>query len=104
MKRYYVYIITNKNNIVLYIGVTDNIIRLIYEHRKKLVRGFSQKYNLNKLIYFEETNDVTVAIKREKQLKIWHRNWKLNLIKNINPDFKDLSMKWYEGDSETSSE
>ena len=104
MKNYYVYIITNKYNTVFYVGMTDNLIRRIYEHKNKLIEGFSKKYNLFKLVYFEETNDVNEAIKREKQLKNWHRDWKLNLIKETNPNFKDLSIDWYKGDSEPSSE
>jgi len=104
MKTYYVYIITNKYNKVFYIGVTDNLIRRIFEHKNKLVEGFSQKYNLNKLIFYEETNDINEALKREKQLKNWHRAWKINLIKEKNPDFKELSLGWYEGDSEINSE
>ena len=104
MKTYYVYIITNKYNKVFYIGVTDNLIRRIFEHKNKLVEGFSQKYNLNKLIFYEETNDINEALKREKQLKNWHRAWKINLIREKNPDFKELSLGWYEGDSEINSE
>ena len=104
MKRYFVYIITNKYNTVFYIGVTSDIIKRIFEHKNKLVKGFSQKYNLIKLIYFEETNDVNKAISREKQLKNWHRQWKINLVRETNPDYKDLALEWYEVDSETSSE
>lgn len=92
-KSYYVYIITNFTNTTLYIGITNNLARRIYEHKNKLVKGFSGKYNLNKLIYYEETNDIYSAITREKQLKNWHRDWKINLIKNKNPDFQDLSEK-----------
>jgi putative endonuclease len=87
---YYIYIITNKWNTVLYIGVTDNIHRRIYEHKNKLVQGFSNTNNLNKLIYFEEYRDIKEAIRKEKQLKNWHRDWKFNLIKSKNPDLKDL--------------
>lgn len=89
-KTYYVYIITNTNDTVLYIGVTNNLQRRIYEHKNNLVEGFSKKYNLKKLIYFEETNDVNIAIEREKQLKNWKRKWKIDLIKSKNPGFTDL--------------
>ena len=88
--QFYVYIITNKINTVFYIGVTNNLIRRIYEHKEKLIKGFSNKYNLNKLVYFEILNDSYNAIKREKQLKNWHRQWKINLIKISNPNFSDL--------------
>ena len=91
MRKYYVYILTNKTDKVLYIGVTNNIIRRMHEHKAKLVEGFSSKYNLTKLVYYEETDDVYVAIEREKQLKRWHRDWKINLITKSNPDWKDLS-------------
>ncbi len=94
IKTYYVYILTNFTNTTIYIGVTNNLNRRIYEHKNKLAKGFSNKYNLKKLIYFEETNDVNSAIKREKQLKNWHRDWKINLIKSKNPEFMDLSTKW----------
>lgn len=96
-KTYFVYILTNFKNKVLYIGITNNLERRSYEHRNHLVKGFSDKYNLNKLIYFEEYRDVNTALAREKQLKNWHRDWKLNLIRSINPEFKDLL------DPETSS-
>ena len=94
MKQYYVYILTNKTDKVLYIGITSNLIRRIYEHKNKLVEGFTKKYNLSKLVYFETTNDVNSALIREKQLKNWHRDWKLNIINKHNPDWKDLSGEW----------
>jgi putative endonuclease len=90
-RQYYVYILTNKSNNVLYIGVTNDLIRRIFEHKNKLVEGFTKKYNLRKLVYYEATNDIESAINREKQLKNWHRNWKMNLIDQFNPDWKDLS-------------
>ena len=95
MKRYFVYVLTNNSNEVLYIGVTGNLKRRIYEHQNKLVKGFTEKYNLNKLIYFEETIDVHSAISREKQLKNWHREWKINLINDSNPNWSDLSGNLY---------
>ena len=84
-KYYYVYILTNKNDNVLYIGVTNNLKRRVYEHKNKLVVGFTDKYNLNKLIYYEWTNDVNSATEREKQIKKWRREKKDNLIKTTNP-------------------
>lgn len=87
---YYVYILSNFNRTTLYVGVTNNLSRRMYEHRDGLIDGFTKKYKLKYLIYFEETSDVNAAIAREKQLKNWHRNWKINLIKQMNPDLKDL--------------
>lgn len=87
---YWLYILTNKLNTTFYIGVTNNLSRRIYEHRNGLVEGFSKNYKLKKLIYFESFPDPINAIRREKQLKNWHRNWKINLIKETNPDFHDL--------------
>jgi len=92
--RYYVYLITNWNNKVMYVGVTNNLERRIYEHKKKLVKGFTKKYNINKLVYFEETSDVTVAINREKEIKKWRRDKKDQLVNKINPTWKDLSLDW----------
>ncbi len=104
MKRYFVYILTNKSNRVLYIGVTNNLTRRIWEHKQKLVEGFTQKYNCTKLVYFEDTESVYAAIEREKQLKNWHRRWKINLITENNPDWEDLTKKYnLFGDAETSS-
>ncbi len=86
-----VYILTNYLNTTLYIGVTNNLLRRIYEHKTKQNEGFSSKYNLNKLVYFETTESIEEALNREKQLKNWKREWKLALIKENNPEFKDLS-------------
>jgi putative endonuclease len=74
----------------LYIGMTNNLLRRIYEHKKKLIKGFTEKYGVDILVYFEETNEAAVAIIREKQLKRWKRNWKIELIESINPEWKDL--------------
>jgi putative endonuclease len=90
-KQYYVYILTNKSNKVLYIGVTNDLERRICEHRNEMVDGFTKKYNLNKLVYFETTTDVRSALEKEKQLKNWHRSWKINLINEFNSEWKDLS-------------
>ncbi len=87
----YVYILTNTSNTVLYIGVTNNITRRIYEHKNGLIKGFSLRYKLNKLVYCESCQNITDAIRREKQLKRWHREWKENLIRSINPQWQDLS-------------
>jgi putative endonuclease len=89
-KSYFVYIITNKNNNVLYTGITNNLIRRIYEHKEKIFKGFSAKYNLNKLVYFECTNDVKEDINREKQIKGGSRKKKLDLINSMNPNWEDL--------------
>jgi putative endonuclease len=90
-KQYYVYILTNKSNKVLYIGVTNDLERRMYEHKNKMIDGFTKKYNLTKLVYFEATTNINSAIEREKQLKNWHRDWKINLIEEFNPEWKDLS-------------
>ena len=87
---YYVYILTNKNNTVLYVWITNNIERRIYEHKNKLIEWFTSKYNLTKLVYFEEYENVNDAIKREKQLKKWRRKWKEELIEWKNPWRSDL--------------
>ena len=82
---------TNWNNKVMYLGVTNNLERRVYDHRNKLIKGFTEKYNVNKLVYFEETSDVAVAITREKEIKKWRREKKNALVKKVNPDWKDLS-------------
>ncbi len=81
---------TNKNNTVLYTGVTNNLIRRVCEHKEKLTKGFTSKYNVNKLVYFEETNSIDSAIKREKQIKAGSRQKKIDLINFLNPEWKDL--------------
>ncbi len=92
MNKYFVYILASKNNTTIYIGVTNNIERRIYEHKNNLIDGFSKKYNTHKLVYLEETNSIEDAIKREKQLKGWKRNKKDLLINSINPNWQDLSL------------
>ena len=91
---YFVYILSNWNDSVLYIGVTSNLPRRLYEHRNHLVDGFTQQYNVHKLVYYECTNDVYSAISREKQLKGWRRSKKDALIAKMNPDWHDLSADW----------
>ena len=91
MHRYWVYIITNQRATVVYVGMTNNIYNRTLQHKEKInPNSFSAKNNLNKLVYYEEFGDVNLAIKREKQLKNWHREWKENLIKEKNPEWKDL--------------
>ena len=92
---FYVYIISNNFRNVLYIGVTRNLERRLYEHKNKLIDGFSKKYNLNVLLFYETTEYALDAIAREKQLKKWNREKKFNLIKSINPELKDLSENWW---------
>lgn len=90
MKNYFVYILASKTG-TLYIGVTNNLVRRIYEHKHKLVYGFTYKYNINQLVYYQEFYNIEEAIRVEKKIKKWSRQKKLNLIKTINTDFKDLS-------------
>jgi putative endonuclease len=91
---YYVYLMTNRNDKVMYVGVTNDLRRRIFEHRNKLVKGFTEKYNVHKLVYFEETEDVTVAIEREKEVKKWRREKKNQLVIKTNPTWSDLSVQW----------
>ena len=92
--QYYVYILTNWNNKVLYIGVTNNLERRLYEHKMQLVDGFTKKYNVHKLVYYEYTSEVEAALAREKQLKGWTRKKKDSLIATMNPQWYDLSENW----------
>lgn len=92
-KIYYVYILTNLTNSVLYVGITSNLIKRIFEHKNKLVAGFTKKYNIWKLVYYEIHEDVQTALKREKQIKNLVRRKKIELIKTINPDFKELTFE-----------
>ena len=91
---YYVYLLTNWNNNVMYVGMTNNLERRMYEHKKKLLKGFTQKYNINKLVYFEETQEVNAAIMREKEIKKWRREKKDSLVNGENPQWKDLSLEF----------
>jgi len=90
MNKYFVYIMTNKNNSVLYTGVTNNLVKRVYEHKEKLIKGFTAKYNANKLVWFAETSSIEEAIKREKQIKAGSRQKKIDLINSMNPEWKDL--------------
>lgn len=89
----YLYILTNQYNKVFYIGVTSDLIRRIWEHKNDVIEGFTKKYGVHKLVYYEVAGDIEGAINREKQLKRWHREWKINLIKEFNPIFEDLYYK-----------
>ena len=95
MKSFYVYILANYSG-TLYIGITSNIKRRIYEHKNHLFKGFTDKYNIGRLVYFETISDSFSAIAREKQIKHWRREKKVKLIETLNPDWKDLSNNWYE--------
>lgn len=95
MNRYYVYIMTSPTG-TLYTGTTNNLERRVYEHKQKLIEGFTKKYNVTRLVYFEETGDVHAALAREKQIKGWVRRKKITLIKSVNPKWEDLSEAWYE--------
>lgn len=94
-RQYYVYIMTNIHHSSLYIGVTNNLQRRVYEHKNKLKKGFSSRYNTTLLMHYEVSGDVNAAIAREKQLKGWTRRRKDDLIKSVNPKWSDLSLDWY---------
>lgn len=97
-KYYYVYILTNKNNKVLYTGVTSNLLKRVDEHRRKVIKGFTSKYNVNKLVYYEETQNINGAIIRVKQIKGYVRSKKIKLIESKNPNWEDLLEKLINGD------
>ena len=90
MKKFFVYILTNKNNTVIYTGFTNDLERRVFEHKNKLLKGFTSRFNINKLVYFEEFADADKAISREKQIKRYLRVWKENLINEMNPEWRDL--------------
>ena len=94
-RQYYVYIMTNRPK-TLYVGVTSDLKRRVYQHKQKLVHGFTKKYNPTRLAWYEQTSDVTSAIAREKQIKGWRRSKKVDLVESLNPRWKDLSMGWCE--------
>lgn len=91
MNTYYIYILVSKRNGTLYIGMTNDLMRRVYEHKSGMIAGFTKKYSINNLVYFESTTDVNEAILREKRLKKWKRQWKIELIEKSNPDWQDLS-------------
>ena len=95
MKHYYVYILTSPSG-TLYTGMTNNLRRRVYQHKNKLIEGFTKKYNVTRLVYYEVYHDVRDAIGREKQIKGWRRSKKLDLIKSFNPTWRDLSEEWDE--------
>ena len=95
MNEYYVYIMANRSR-TLYTGVTNNLERRGYEHKHKLVEGFTKKYNITRLVYYEQTSDIKAAIAREKQTKGWLRSKKVSLIESLNPNWSDLSVEWFE--------
>lgn len=96
MRRYYVYLMTDRHRGTLYAGVTNDLERRVYEHKNKSVDGFSRRYHVTTLVYFEETGDVLAAIAREKQIKGWTRARKVALIDSVNPRWADLSEAWFD--------
>ncbi len=94
--QYYVYILASKFNGTLYIGVTNDLQRRVFEHKSKLIKGFTSKYSVDKLVYFESFQSIDEAILRENRLKKWNRSWKIELIENHNKDWNDLSVEWYD--------
>ena len=90
MRNYYVYVLASKRNGTLYVGVTSDLVRRVYAHKNDFVEGFTKKYGVHMLVYFEECGDRCGAIQREKQIKEWKRQWKLELIENVNPKWRDL--------------
>ena len=90
MKQYYVYILASKRNGTLYTGVTSDLIKRIYEHKQSLIDGFTKEYYIHILVYYEQHNEIEEAIAREKQIKKWNRKWKIRLIEEKNPEWKDL--------------
>ena len=89
-KLYFVYILASRKNGTLYTGVTNNLIKRVYEHKHHLLKGFTDKYEVNQLMYYETMEDINTAIHREKCIKRWKREWKLELIERDNPEWKDL--------------
>jgi putative endonuclease len=90
MKSFYVYILASKRHGTLYIGVTNDLVRRVYEHKNDLIEGFTRKYAVHKLVYYEQCGNIESAVIREKQLKVWHRQWKIRLIEEANPNWRDL--------------
>ncbi|MFA5175607.1 MAG: GIY-YIG nuclease family protein [Patescibacteria group bacterium] len=94
-RKFYAYILSNKKNGTLYIGITNNLIRRIYEHKNNLVEGFTKKYNVHNLVFYEQYDNINDAISREKQMKKWNRKWKIELIEKDNPNWRDLYEELY---------
>jgi putative endonuclease len=94
-EQYYVYILASKKNGTLYIGVTSDLVKRICEHKQKLIDGFTKEYNVHALIYYEQHNEIEEAILREKQMKKWNRKWKIRLIEENNPEWKDLRDEYF---------
>jgi putative endonuclease len=94
-KTYYVYILASKRNGTLYIGVTNDLEKRLYEHKNNLIDGFTKRYRVHNLVYYESVNDVNAALQREKQLKRWTRKWKIELIEQENPEWRDLAENFY---------
>ena len=92
-RTYFVYIVTNRKNGAVYVGVTNDLVRRTYEHRNGLIEGFSKDHNCKRLVWYEVHEDITEAITREKRIKDWHRDWKLRMISEANPNWRDL---WWE--------
>ena len=99
-QEYYVYIMASSAR-TIYIGVTNDLVRRVFEHKQGQGGGFTRRYNVNKLVYHESTTDILSAITREKELKGWRRNKKLALVESINPEWKDLALRWYDDASGT---
>ena len=95
MGKYFIYILSSLSG-TLYTGVTNNLEQRIYQHKHKMVNGFTKKYNVDRLVYYEETTDIHAALTREKEIKAWRRNKKIDLIKSMNPEWKDLAEDWFE--------
>jgi putative endonuclease len=89
-QQYFVYILASRKNGTLYVGVTSDLVRRVHEHKHDLIGGFTKAHQIHRLVYYETTDDVAIAIKREKQLKRWRRDWKLELVARVNPEWKDI--------------
>ncbi|NNC81959.1 MAG: GIY-YIG nuclease family protein [Flavobacteriales bacterium] len=98
MKNYYVYILASKRNGTLYIGMTNSITRRTHEHKTEFYDGFTKRYSVKRLVYYERHPSPASALKRERQMKKWNRAWKLRLIEEMNPEWEDLALEWMEGD------
>src|SRR3990167_7822962 len=97
MNQYYVYILASRKNGTLYIGVTSDLVKRVYEHKNDMIDGFTKKYKVHKLVHYEETSDIESAIVREKRMKKWNRQWKVDLIKASNPQWRDLYFDLVDG-------